>query len=98
MQTHSSKYGVMHIEFVPAVGSGRQSIMVRSMDAVSKQAAWLLPSSCWGCHAAEKTQSSCPTSTASIDTEMVFPATTNVGCGAYLCPQNKYTFNSTLHA
>ena len=71
--------------------SGRQSVMVRSMDADSRQGASacptpaspLGPGGC-GCQAAEKTQSSCPTSTAPAVAVKAPPATAKLGCGAYL--------------
>ena len=82
---------VLHLNrerVAPVDASGRQSIMVRSMDADSRQGTADAPSPSGppicGCQAAEKTQSSCPISSASsVAVQLQVPAA-KPGWGAYL--------------
>ena len=68
--------------------SGRQSAMVRSMDADSRHgcrgAPATAPAAGRGCQATECTQSSCPTSTASAVTSRARPPAAKLSLGAYL--------------
>ena len=68
--------------------SGRHSIMVRSIEADSRQGTTGAASPPgWpvcGCQAAEKTQSSCPISSASSVAVQVRPTAAKPGWGAYL--------------
>ena len=70
---------------LPVASSGRHSIMVRSMDADSRQGGWVAPpppSGTGGCQATECTQSSCPIRTASRVAAYVCCAARMSGRGA----------------